>query len=332
MPFSSAVLGVTGGTVSKLVVSKPTRWFAKRFAKPLDPEKAAHMAQKILGVSGPWRQRMSELRFVEESFEAFEKYIIHVMGENQDGIPMAERADLTSHLLQAQESKDGKVAKLTLKEAIADAWALIIAGHETTAHTLSFALCYLALHPEIQTKLQKQVDEVLGGRAPTYADLGALSYPLYIFYETLRIRSPVPNPQRVTTQDVTIGGYTFPKDTYVTVDIWSAHRNPYWGADFEVFRPERFDTSLPGCVSLDTLKYCFLPFIIGRRQCAGRRFAEVEGIVFLTAIAQRYTVCLPTHMQTMDRAKVMEELVKPRLSFTILPRAGARLRVVRREK
>jgi hypothetical protein len=117
---------------------------------------------------------------------------------------------------------------------------LVLAGHETTANVLSWAFYLLSKHPEVARRLQREVSSVLGGRSPTLADLGQLSYTKKVIEEALRLYPPAWVFEREAIADDEIGGYRIPKGGIVGISPWSIHRSTKLWDNPEGFDPERF--------------------------------------------------------------------------------------------
>jgi len=186
---------------------------------------------------------------------------------------------------------------LSRRELMGNIFVYLLAGHETTAHTLAFALGLLACYPDEQQKLYDHIQSVLGGnRPPTYEDVRNLTRPLAVMLETLRLFPPIIRMPKKAANDTTLSIHVssgefegqrksvfIPKGSYVFLNAIGMHYNPrYWKDPYE-FNPERF-------MSADWNKDAFLPFSLGARACPGRRFAEVEGVCILTAIVMRYKI------------------------------------------
>jgi cytochrome P450 len=160
---------------------------------------------------------------------------------------------------------------------------IFLAGHETTANALSWALYLLAMHPPAYARLRDEAVSVLGGRSPRFEDLPRLGYALQVFKEALRLYPPAYVVSRCTTRDVEIGGYHVAKGTDVFVNIFGMHRRPESFGDPERFDPSRFAPDLEKNIP----KGAYLPFGAGSRICIGNQFALMEGQIVLSALAQR---------------------------------------------
>lgn len=206
-----------------------------------------------------------------------------------------DRGDLLSMLLMARD-EDG--TKLTDEQVGAQTLSLLFAGHETTANLLSWTWLLLSRNPDIRQKLQEEVDTVLGGRAPTVADLPKLKYTESVVRETLRIYPPAWYAERAPLTDTELGGYRIPAHAPIVISVYVTHRDARFFAQPERFWPERFlgveDRQLPA----------YLPFGGGSHLCIGNRFALMEAQLLVAAIAQRYELDLVPGVEVKPRALI----------------------------
>ena len=171
-----------------------------------------------------------------------------------------------------------------------EAMTLFLAGHETTANTLAWAWYLLANHPEAEAKLHAELDQILGNRLPTVADLPRLPYTGMIITETLRIYPTVWMLGRESIEPVELGGYRLPVGLTVFMPQWTIHRDARWFDEPESFRPERWE---PGRRLLEKLpRFAYFPFGGGPRVCIGNNFALMEAALLLATIAGRFRVQL----------------------------------------
>ncbi len=233
------------------------------------------------------------------------------------GIIRRRRASQQSHddlldlLMQARDADTGEgMTDQQLRNEVLDIFA---AGHETTAHTLTWALYLLTQHPEAFARMHEEVDTVLAGRTPTLSDLSVLPYTQRVFSEALRIYPAVPigGPRRAQ-HDTTLGGYTIPAGSRLVVDIYNIHHDPTLWPQPEEFDPDRF---LPEH-SKGRHPLAFMPFGAGPHKCIGSNLAEIEGPLLLAMIAQHY-----------DLELVPGQQVEPQLAITLRPRNGLRVRL-----
>ncbi|KAF5345038.1 hypothetical protein D9758_010421 [Tetrapyrgos nigripes] len=167
----------------------------------------------------------------------------------------------------------------------------LIAGHETTSGTMSFAIYYLLKHPQLLKKLRDEVDEVVGDQPAEVIDLNRMPFLHAVLRESMRLQPTaairVVNP----IEDTTIGNgkYFVPKGAPIALLTWDAHRDVnVWGEDAEEFHPERmldgkFDSLPPNA---------WQPFGYGMRSCIGRSFAWQEMCLVLASIVQHFDLAL----------------------------------------
>jgi cytochrome P450 len=212
--------------------------------------------------------------------------------------------DLLSRLILARD-EDG--SRLTDRQLRDEAMTLYLAGHETTALTLSWAWYAVAQHPVVEARLVAEWATVLGGRAPTVEDLPRLPYTEHVVVEAMRLYPPVYLIGREATADLELGGFAVPRGTTVFLSQWVTQRDPrYYDAPLE-FRPERWADGLAQRLP----KYAYFPFGGGPRVCIGNTFAMMEAVLLFATIGQAYRFTLePDPPVTFD------------LGITLLPVNG----------
>jgi cytochrome P450 len=193
-----------------------------------------------------------------------------------------ERGDLLSLLLQARDEDDG--TGMTDRQLRDEAMTLFLAGHETTASALSFTWYLLAQHPDAERTMLAELDNVLGGRPPTLADLPRLRYTEHVLLESMRLYPPAFGFGRVARIDCEIGGYRIPAGTTVIMIPWVTQRDSRWFADPLAFCPERWD----GDLAKRLPRYAYFPFGGGPRLCIGNQFAMMEATLVLATMLQRF--------------------------------------------
>lgn len=194
-----------------------------------------------------------------------------------------DKGDLLSMLLAAQDD-DGN--GMSDKEARDEAITLFLAGYETTSNAMAWTWMLLSQNPEVEARLHEELDTVLAGRAPTFADLPRLKYTEWVIKEALRLYPPAHGFGRQSIEDVEVGGFTIPKGSIVFIYPYIIHRDARWFPDPDAFKPERwandFEKQIP--------KYAYIPFGGGPRICIGNQFALMEARLILATLAQRYRV------------------------------------------
>jgi cytochrome P450 len=194
-----------------------------------------------------------------------------------------ERRDLLSVLLRARH-EDGE--HMTDRQLRDEAMTLFLAGHDTTALTLTWAFYALAHHPEVLDELTSELRQVLGGRSPTVADLPQLRYTEQVIQEVMRVYPAVYAFGRQAVESCTLGGYTLAAGATVIMSQWVIHRDPRWYSDPERFDPSRWGDGLARRLP----RYAYFPFGGGPRICIGNTFAMMESMLLLATLVQRFRV------------------------------------------
>jgi cytochrome P450 len=200
-----------------------------------------------------------------------------------------DQGDLLSMLLKAHD-EDG--SQLNNKQLRDEVMTIFLAGHETTALTLSWTWYLLAQNPETERKFHAELADVLGERLPTMADLSRLRYTEMIAKESMRLYPPAYALGREAVEECEIGGFRVPAGAQVFMFQWATQRDARFFAQPEKFQPDRwteeFSNSLP--------KYAYFPFGGGPRACIGNYFAMMEIVLLLATIGQRFRFSLvPGH-------------------------------------
>ncbi|RBO91502.1 cytochrome P450 [Nocardia puris] len=194
-------------------------------------------------------------------------------------------ADLLGLMLNSADPVTGeRLDEINIRHQIL---TFLVAGHETSAGALAFALHFLAANPGIAARARAEVDERGSGGELEYADVGKLRYLRRVVDETLRLWPIAPGYFREARHDVTIGDgkYSFAEGDWVFVLTLQAHRDPVWGSDHDEFDPDRF---LPE--NLRRLgPHIYKPFGTGERACIGRQFAYHEILLALAHILRTFT-------------------------------------------
>jgi cytochrome P450 len=215
------------------------RMFA--FPLALGPERIAEW--------GPFRRLIAEV----------DRLVYELIAERRRAPDLQDRDDILSLLLQARREGDG--SPMSDRELRDELLTLLVAGHETTANALAWAVERLVRHPD---KLERLAEEVCAGET-AYLDA--------VVTETLRLRPVISIVARRLREPVEIGGWLIPAGATVTPSIYLVHRRPDVYPEPEAFRPERFLADPPGT-------YTWIPFGGGVRRCLGAAFAQFEmGVV-----------------------------------------------------
>ncbi len=168
--------------------------------------------------------------------------------------------------------------------AFQTALTLIMAGHETTGHALSWTLGLLADHPEEQKRLVEEVASVLGGEPPCSADVDRLPYLRAVIYESLRLYPPVWLVSRLNPQELTLGEVHFAPQTFFLVSPYVSQRLPEYFPHPDEFQPDRWMED--GNAVMAKMPPGYLPFGLGARSCVGKDFALLEMSLVIATIMQ----------------------------------------------
>ncbi|MFC9278924.1 cytochrome P450 [Streptomyces collinus] len=225
-----------------------------------------------------------------------------------------DRGDLLSALLAARDEEDG--GAMTDQEVHDQVMTLLLAGVETTASALTWAWHLLAAHPEAEARLHAEVDEVLGGRVPEYADVPRLVHTQRIFTETLRLYPPAWMYTRMTTEPTELAGHRLPAGADVLISPYVIHRMPEFFARPHVFDPDRW---LPERAQ-EVTRGSYLPFGGGSRKCIGDVFGMTEATLALAALASRWRLRPVPGTTVTPRAEM--SLTAGRLPMVPEPRAA----------
>ena len=199
-----------------------------------------------------------------------------------------DRGDLLSMLLRAQveetesEKSSEMGAAMTDKQLRDEVLTLFLAGHDTTALTLTWTLYLLAQHPDVEARLRAELEAVLGNRPATAADKPNLKYAEQVIHESMRLYPPAWVVGRSALADCAIGGHSVAKGNTIIMSQWVGHRNPRYFPAPEAFRPERWE----GDFAKTLPKYAYFPFGGGPRVCIGNTFALMESVLVLATLLQ----------------------------------------------
>jgi cytochrome P450 len=220
-----------------------------------------------------------------------------------------DTGDLLSMLLLAsdEEGSGGMSDEQVRDEAL----TLFLAGHETTADALTWAWYLLSQNPQAEGVFHAELDQVLGGRLPSFEDLPQLRYTESVFAEALRMFPPAWGIGRRALEDYPVGDFLIPARSVVLMSPYVVHRDPRWFPDPLAFRPERWlteDSSRP--------KFAYFPFGGGARVCIGERFAWMEGTLLLAAIGQRWRLRLEPGHRVEKHARIT---LRPKHGMRMIP-------------
>ncbi|MEV6791472.1 cytochrome P450 [Streptomyces sp. NPDC051320] len=184
---------------------------------------------------------------------------------------------------------------------------LIMAGHETTAKSLTWTLFLLDRNPQEAARVREEVDRVLAGRIPTAADLAELPLCRRAVQEAMRLYPPVWLTSRRAREADVVDGYDVEPGTLMCISQWVLHRDPrYWDRP-DAYHPDRFAEPVGP-------SHLYMPFGGGDRVCIGQHFAMVEAVLVLAMLTQR------VRLELVDGFPV-----EPEALVTLRPKHGMRM-------
>ncbi len=254
----------------------------------------------------PLPSNIRYLRAVRRMDKLVYRIIREHRGADQDA------GDLLSMLLESRDEAGRGMSDRQLRD---EAITILLAGHETVALALSWTWYLLSQHPTAEQQLVDELRRVLGDRLPCVSDLPALRYTERVIKEAMRLYPPVYSFGREAVDDCEIGGYAVPAGTTLFMSPWVMHRHPRYFEQPDAFLPERWDGDLVERLP----KFAYFPFGGGPRLCIGSRFAMMEAVLLLAAIAQRFHLSL-----------VPERPVTLFPSITLRPKDGVWVRLSER--
>uniref|UniRef100_A0A8C2K1X8 Cytochrome P450, family 2, subfamily P, polypeptide 6 n=1 Tax=Cyprinus carpio TaxID=7962 RepID=A0A8C2K1X8_CYPCA len=209
--------------------------------------------------------------------------------------PSNPRDYIDCFLAEMEKLKDDTAAGFDVENLCICTLDLFVAGTETTSTTLYWGLLYMIKYPEIQAKVQEEIDCVVGGsRQPSLSDRDNMPYTNAVIHEIQRIGNIVPlNLARATVEDTQIGKYSIPKGTIVTGYLTSVlFDESEWETPYS-FNPGHF-LDVEGKFRR---RDAFLPFSLGKRVCLGEQLARMELFLFFSSLLQRFTYSSPAGVE-----------------------------------
>jgi cytochrome P450 len=229
-----------------------------------------------------------------------------------------DRGDLLSMLLASVDTEEG-TGGMSDQQVRDECLTVMLAGHETSANAMCFALWELARNPQVQEKLHRECAAALGDRLPGAEDYAQLGYASQVFAETIRLYPPVWVTARTAAEEYEYRGISIPKGAILLAPQIVAHRDPRFWENPLRFDPNRFSEENKA----GRHRFCYFPFGAGARQCIGEGLAWMEGVLMLASVVRDWRLSLPE-----NAPRVLP--VRPAISLR--PRAGVSLTLVRRSR
>ena len=258
-----------------------------------------------------WVPRIGHLR-ARPAIRFFEEMVRDLIAARKALLASGRAApqDLLTLLLQASDPETGK--GLSDADVNANIVTFIGAGHETTANALSWSLYLISQDERVRTRIEAEVDEVLGSDTMEPQHIDRLVYTRAVLDEAMRLYPPAPFLSRAAIAEDAVGDVRIEAGTLVTIAPYVLHRHQTLWDEPDSFRPERF---LPEArSSID--RFAYLPFGAGPRVCIGASFALQEAVIVLASIVRAVR---------LDLAE--GHVVTPLHRITLRPRNGLRMSV-----
>jgi cytochrome P450 len=224
-----------------------------------------------------------------------------------------DKGDLLSRLILAEHPETGE--RMPDQQIRDELMTIFLAGHETTANALAWTWYLLGHHPQAEERLLSEIDTVLCNRPPNIEDIPALTYSAMVFSEALRLYPPAWMFARHAIEEDSVMGYRIPAGSMLFLSPYVTQHHPEHWVEPERFDPERFNQLR----SQEQARYAYFPFGGGPRQCIGNHFAQVEALLIMARMLQRYRIRL-------DKSVT----VKPTAIATLQPRPGVFVKLEKR--
>ncbi|XP_068135487.1 cytochrome P450 3A5-like isoform X2 [Hyperolius riggenbachi] len=240
---------------------------------------------------GPILERL-DFNFIPKDFLDFYMNAVTNFKKKRQKGDHSGRVDFLQLMLDSR-TDDNTLNKeqkcLTDEEIMAQSVVFIFAGFEPTSLLLCYLFYNLATHPDVQQKLQEEIDTYLPNKAsPSYEILMQMEYLDMVIQETLRMFPPSPRVERISKQTIEVNGVIIPKGTTAMIPVYALHHDPEYWSEPEEFCPKRFSKENRA----HHIPYTFLPFGDGPRNCIGMRFVLLSIKVAVTALLQNFS-CRP---------------------------------------
>lgn len=242
----------------------------------------AMFEMETMGLVPQWLPLPKQLKFRRAKAD-LQRIVDHLVSERLASLNPDADDVLTRLILTTRDEPD------RLRDELV---TLLLAGHETTASTIGWALHLIDQHPAVGRRLHAEAVDVLGCRRPAYEDLARLTYTAQVIQEVTRLHPPVWILTRQTKAEDEVGGYYVPAGADVLICPYTLHRHPeYWDRPAH-FDPDRFDPA----ATMSRPRYAHIPFGAGPRFCVGSHLGLMEATFVLAMLARELRLAtVPGH-------------------------------------
>ena len=257
------------------------------------------LQDQIPGLHYVWET--SNMKWTKNFMSELKDLFMSKIQEHESTIDIDHIRDFTDSLILARRDTENDKhsendVKLTNGHIFHILENIFVAGIEATRPTIQYAILHMVAFPDIQSKVQKEIDRIVGPHdLPKLFHRPDLGYTEAVFRESMRLSSVVPaGVARKTRCDTSVGGYDVPSNTMVLVNHWALHHDPTVWKNADHFIPERFlDTD----GKLGPKPKNWLPFSAGTRVCMGEAVAKPELLLLFAALMQRFKWKIPLGRQ-----------------------------------
>ncbi|XP_055327652.1 cytochrome P450 18a1-like [Paramacrobiotus metropolitanus] len=334
--LDSYLSSVMGNIICTIIASKRFEYSDPTFSKCLKTmEEGFRLVQLAMGINFiPFLRSIPVMNKIylkikrnDVDTKAFFRSLISEHAKTMEPGKTRDFVDAYLHHIQRLQKEDQDTASYfsdaQMMQCVID---LFSAGMETTKVSLQWAFLYISLNSDIQSRLQQELDAVVGTeRRPTMDDLPNLPYMEATICEVLRKSSVAPlGSPHAASEDTIFKGYLIPKGTTIFPNFWAVHNDEKLWKDPKRFDPERF--LVKGQVEKPPF---FMPFSSGRRVCLGEQLAKAEIFLVFSTVLQRFSLSIPACDKTPDCEGVLGMTLTPkpyRLLVTKRPSASALLK------
>jgi cytochrome P450 len=222
-------------------------------------------------------EAMRDLQFAQ-AFRALKEMVVQVVSHRRANNIIAP--DILGMLMEARDAESGQA--MAESQLINEVMTLVVAGHETTASTLNWTWYLLSQNPDVEERLQREIDRLMGSDFPGLGDLPKFEYTRQVIEEVLRLYPAGWLMTRRALKDDQLGEYFVPAGTEIYISPYFMQRHPALWEDPDRFNPDRFSPDL----SRDRPELAMIPFSAGPRNCIGELFARIEMQIHLMIIAR----------------------------------------------
>ncbi|XP_078619737.1 cytochrome P450 2U1-like [Branchiostoma floridae x Branchiostoma japonicum] len=292
------IQGATSNVISSIVFGSRYRYGDPEFKALLSyiDEAFATSTLSLLPVVFPTLRYIpgvnSGFKRYEDVYCKINQHVQNKVKEHQEEFdPYNTRDFIDAFLLEKIKRESDKNTTFTEEQLTMVVVDLFFAGTDTTSTTLRWAVLYMILHPDIQEKVQQEIDSVIGrNQDPSMMHRAQTPYTAAVLAEVEWLATIAPlSLAHTTTEDTFLRGYYIPKGTVVEPNIWAIHHDPQIWTNPNKFDPTRFLDDTGKFVKRDEL----IPFSIGRRACLGEQLARMELYLFFSSLLQRFSFKLP---------------------------------------